>query len=281
MGASKGRAGIGGSLGGGRGESSWADTLRPAVACRKAGKNRGQAATRGAATDTVRSESARSADQEGSRQLRVDPKGFRPVSAYEGSTRSVRRDEERRRGQGSRHLATEKGRGYHGSAHGRNSLLRSEEQQGRGSITSRDLRQDGRLPATHAAYGGSAAAELPRVSSCPREAACVRHGSTAKRSRKANTSMVAMIAGLANRRSSAMLRAALRARRLLGLASGGRYDRKAPGALSEATTSRLSSVGRLRFAVTRRSGIPNACATCWGGAPGFRARCARTARSPR
>lgn len=64
----------------------------------------------------------------------------------------------------------------------------------------------------------SAAAELPRASSCQREAAYVHHGSTAKRSRKANTSMVATIAGLANRRSWSMLRAASRIRRLLGLA---------------------------------------------------------------
>ena len=69
-----------------------------------------------------------------------------------------------------------------------------------------------------------AAAELPRASSCQREAARVRHDSTARRSRKANTFIVATIAGLANRRSSAMLPAASRAQRLLGLPAGrGKY----------------------------------------------------------
>ncbi len=159
-----------------------------------------------------------------------------------------------------RHLS----RGYRGSAHGRVSLLRNEERQG--------MRQQHLARSTQ----GRPPAGDPRClrreapqQSCPAPPLANAKLPASPRLHRqaqpnANTSIVATIAGLANRRSSAMLRAASHTWRLLGLAVGEgiRYERRARGAPSEATVSRPSSTSQSRFAVARRSGTQQAASTC-------------------
>ncbi len=109
-----------------------------------------------------------------------------------------------------------------------------------------------------------AAAELPRASSCQREAVCVRHDSTAKRSRKRTPSCSrrSPVWLTGDRRLCCPPHHAPNACLASPPAGGSAYECAATGAPSEATVSRPPSVSRSRFTVTRRSRIPRARLPC-------------------
>jgi hypothetical protein len=140
------------------------------------------------------------------------------------------------------------GRGYRGSAHRVESL-------GKGRTERRSRIKHQRVHANSTWLSLSFSERRCRLQGNRRQAAyyllahcgttgCIHNSSTAKHSRCEHPPMVVTIAGLANRRSSAMLRAAPRTRRLPGRR----------GRLPGAAASGASPVGQPRGTVTRHPG---------------------------